>query len=120
MVRLLSAPATNAVVVATPDAASVRSAYLTGERLLSSGIAAPRLLINKVRPERIRRGEQANLDELIDRTELRLIGVVPLCDAIADSAVQGRLSFPPDCAAAEAFRRIARRMQGESVPLTPM
>ena len=43
-----------------------------------------------------------------------------LCDAIADSAVQGRLSFPPDCAAAEAFRRIARRMQGESVPLTPM
>ena len=57
-----------------------------------------------------------DLDEVIDITALQLIGIVPEDYALA-AAIQSGKSGSLGCPAMKAFGRIARRVQGQSVPL---
>lgn len=110
----------HSVVVATSDAASIRSAYRTGAVLSEKGVRDIRLVINKVRPELVRAGKNPYLDEIIDRSEIRLIGVVPFSDAIARSAIAGKLGFNEEKTVSQAFDNIAMRLMGKNVRLTKL
>ena len=106
------------IVIATPDNVSARSAYIAGTQLSQAGIADKniRLVINKFNPKAIKQGKLLNLDEVIDITYLRLIGVVPEdkkipFTSVVENDVLSRLK------AKNAFDNIAGRLMGKEIPL---
>lgn len=116
--RLAAAAADSALLVATPDTVSLRDAQLTRSALRARGITDIRLVVNRVRPSLIKRLAAANIDEAIDRTSTQLIGVVPEDKKVIECANRGKLLFSDLRApAAKAYRNIAKRICGESVPL---
>lgn len=116
--KLAAAAADAAILVATTDTVSLRDAQLTRSALRARGISDIRLVVNRVRPSLIRRLAAANIDEAIDRTSTQLIGIVPEDKNVIEAANKGRLLFSDLRApAAKAYRNIAKRICGESVPL---
>ena len=106
------------IVLATPDNVSARSAYIAGTQLSQAGISDKniRLVINKFNPKAIKQGKLLNLDEVIDITYLRLIGVVPEdkkipFTSVVENDVLSRLK------AKNAFDNIAGRLMGKEIPL---
>lgn len=116
--NLAAAAADCAILVSTTDTVSLRDARLTRESLKKRGISDIRLVVNRVRPSLIKKLAAANIDEAIDRTSTRLIGIIPEDRAVIEAANKGALLFSNLRApAAKAYRNIARRICGESVPL---
>ena len=115
---LAAAVSDAAILVATPDTVSLRDARLTRTALRKRGIRDIRLVVNRVRPSLIRRLGAANIDEAIDKTSTQLIGIVPEDKRVIEAANRGELLFKKfRTPAARAYRNIARRICGESVPL---
>lgn len=117
---LLCAAAKCGLIVSGSDAAGIRGACAAADAIRREGIVSTRLIINSVKPALIRAGKLPDLDSIIDRTEVRLIGVMPYDEAVADGAAAGQLSpsvGKPFACAADA---IARRLTGEPVPLTKL
>lgn len=117
---LLCAAANRGLVVAGCDAASVRGACAAGDVLKANGVSSVRLLINSVKPSLIRKGKLPNLDSVIDRTEIRLIGVFPYDETVADTAAAGAFCPEEHELFAQAADNVARRLTGEAVPLTKL
>lgn len=117
--QLAVAVADSAIVVCTPDVASLRDAQLTRQCLRERGIEDIRLVINRVRPRLIKNMQAANIDDAIDRTGIRLLGIVPEDPRVIACANQGKLVFTThmNTPAARAWRNIAQRMLGSHVPL---
>ncbi len=109
-------PADSALVVATADTISVHAALQTDRTLAAAGIKHTRLLINRYSVRAARKGQYLSLTRMIDSSEMPLIGVIPEDKALTYASV-----VEPDgkrSKSAEAFERIAKRIQGEHVPLT--
>ncbi|MBR3848597.1 MAG: septum site-determining protein MinD [Oscillospiraceae bacterium] len=116
--RLAAEAADAAIIVTTPDTVSLRDAQLTRASLRARGISDIRLVVNRVRPSLIRRLASLNIDEAIDKTSTQLLGVVPEDKNVIESANRGRLLFSNlRSPAAKAYRNIARRICGESIPI---
>lgn len=113
------APASSAWVVVTPDPVSVRSGGIVRQALAKQGISDCRLLINRFSADRfVRIGSFEDMDELIDRTGVQLLGVIPEDSAIPMMAARG-VPILTRGACSQAFRRVASRLCGERIPLPP-
>ena len=111
------APAQQAIVVATPDAVSVRSAGVARIALERAGIREHRLILNRFSAARFSRTKSFDdLDVLIDRVGVQLLGVVPEDAAVSLMAARG-IPLLSKGACSEAFARIAARLSGQRVPL---
>lgn len=108
--------AQRAIVVATPDAVSVRGAWSVARLLTRDGIKEVRLVVNRFDYKAVRKKKMFNVDTSIDRTAVQLIGVVPEEEKIISSSVTGK-QLKKNSAAAKAFARIERRIAGEQVTL---
>ena len=106
-----------ALVVATTDPCSQRDAARAAQVLAEHGLKKARLLINRV-SRRFLHSTEATLDDTIDSVGLQLIGYVPEDQSVAYALASGKplLSLSRRGAAA-AYRRIAKRLDGQSVPL---
>lgn len=103
-----------AIVVCTPDQTSLRDAQMTHFALRDAGVTDIRLVLNRARSKI----SALPLDEIIDRTGLRLLGVVPEDRAVIAHANRGTLLFSDLSApAAKAYRNITHRLLGENRPL---
>lgn len=115
--EIYTSSADEIIVVATPDSVSLRAAYITGEALVNGGKDENkiRLVLNKADFRQMKRGRQKNLDEAVDRTYLRLLGVVPTDKSLSydDSTGANGLSRRTK----DAFLRIAQRILGKDVKL---
>ena len=117
MLALGSKVADRALVVATPDEVCVRSAGVAADKMREFGFEGEtRLIINRFRKKESRKGRLLNADSVIDKTYVRLIGIVPEDNAVAFCSVTQK-PLPPRNPAALAFSRIARRLTGENVEL---
>lgn len=117
MLSLGSAVATRALVVATPDEVCVRSASVAADMMRSYGFKGEtRLIINRFRKKEAKRGRLLGADDVIDKTYVRLIGIVPEDNAIAFYSVTAS-PLPERNPASLAFKRIAKRLEGENIPL---
>ena len=67
------------IVVATADEISARSACIMGNKLIKSGVKEEkiRLIINRFDEKAVKRGKLLNIDDVVDRTYIRLLGIVP-------------------------------------------
>ena len=103
-----------AIIVTTPDAVSLRSAFDKAEkiRLLSD---AARLIVNKVIRSEMEEGRQTKLNDCVDISSVKLLGVVPYDSSAMHLSDGGRLSG----FIGSAFSRIAERLLGKNVPFSP-
>ena len=106
------------IVVATPDNVSARSAYVAGNYLVKAGIKDEnlRLIINRFNDKAIKKGQFLNIDEIIDITYIRLLGIVPEEPQLMYSSVSGK-KLSSRSGAKSAFRDIAGRILGKEIPL---
>ncbi len=74
---LACAAADMAFVIATHQPTSIRAAERTAEQLQKAGIRNRRLIINHFDFAAVRRGIRPGVTDIIDRTSIQLIGVVP-------------------------------------------
>lgn len=114
--RLAAGAADTGIIVATPDEICVRGGSAAAGEMIDMGVANPRLVINRFSKKAVFRGRLLNVDDVIDAAGVQLLGVVPEDEEIAFCATTGK-AFPQDSDAARAYKRIARRLEGESLPL---
>ena len=115
---LLARSAKMAIIVSGSEAAGIRGACAAGDVLKGLGVVSRRLVINSVRPELIRKGILPNLDSVIDRTELRLIGVLPFDEDINRGAAAGELKLDEKSLYLKAATALSLRVTGKNVPIT--
>ena len=115
--QLATCAADRCVVVATADASSLRDAQHTVMELQRFPNGRLHLTVNRVRIKMLR-SMHATIDDAIDRAGLPLIGVIPEDDALPLSLNKGEpLLLNRSQGAAAAYRNIAKRLQGQKVPL---
>ena len=107
--------AKKAIVVATGDEVSVKGAAALAKAVKRHGVEQCRLLINRYDVKAAKKGKLLSVDDIIDKTAVQLLGVVPEDPEIAYSTVTGH--YNEKSKSANAFRRIAARAAGENVPL---
>ncbi|HHT71246.1 MAG: septum site-determining protein MinD [bacterium] len=115
------AGADRAIVVTTPEVSAVRDADRIIGLLEASEMTEVQLLINRIRPTMVRRGDMMDIDDIIDILAVDLIGVVPEDDRIVVATNRGEPTVLDSLSrSGQAFRNIARRIAGEQVPLMPL
>jgi len=107
------AGANDAVVICTPEVSSVRDADRVIGLLYARSIT-PRLVINRIVPDMVERGDMLSHDDVLDVLSIELIGLVQMDDRVVVATNTGRpLIQQKDSAAGEAFKRIAKRLNGQ-------
>ncbi|MFX4302666.1 septum site-determining protein MinD [Alicyclobacillus tolerans] len=116
--RVAVSGADRAIVVTTPETPAVRDADRVIGLLENEGVLTPKLVVNRIRPQMVKRGEMLDIDEIVQVLAIDLLGIVPDDEAIISNANKGEPTvIKPDSKASMAYRNIARRMLGDSVPL---
>ena len=104
------------LVVATPDPSSIRGARAAGILLQNFGVKERRLVIERCPQKAKKLSPLKNLDEIIDGSELQLIGVIWEDPATRDAMDSGE---PLDDTGInfETFRDLSERIRGKNIPL---
>lgn len=109
--------ADRAIIVTTPEVSAVRDADRITGLLEASGFEKPELIINRIKPRMVARGDMMDIPDIIDILAIDLLGVVPEDDYIVVSTNRGEPAVMSDTSrAGQAYRNIARRIKGEEVP----
>jgi len=113
------APADEALIVTNPEVSSVRDAdRIVGLIDAREKKIKTHLVINRVKPEMVKRGDMLSADDVVEILSIKLIGIVP---EDATVLVAGNTGNPGTAVKAMvAFRNIARRLNGEEVPFMNM
>lgn len=112
------AGAQDAVVVTTPEVSAVRDADRIVGLLEASGLREPKLVINRIRPEMVKKGDMMSMEDIIEILAIDLLGVVPDDESIVVSTNRGEPAVLDEHSrAGQAFRNISRRITGEAIPL---
>jgi len=113
------AGATSAIVVTTPETSAVRDAdRIIGLLEQEDHISPPRLVINRIRTNMVKNGDMLDIDEIAMHLSIDLIGIVADDDEVIKASNHGEpIVLNPNSRASIAYRNIARRILGESVPL---
>jgi len=115
--------ADRALIVSTPDVSSVRDADRVigiidakSEKAQKGEEVDKHVIINRLKPELVERGDMLNTEDVLNILALPLIGVVPDCDQVISSTNMGEPIIRDDKAkSGEAYRRISKRILGEEV-----
>ncbi|MDO8686520.1 MAG: septum site-determining protein MinD [Clostridiales bacterium] len=111
------AGAKKAIVVTTPEMSAVRDADRIVGQLEAFGLNAPLLLVNRVRPEMVRRGDMMSMNDIVEILAIELLGVVPDDEKIITSTNRGEPAVTDGKSlAGQAYNNIAARLLGEQVP----
>lgn len=116
--RLAATAADTALVVSTYQPASIRAAERTGILLNEFGVPSKFLIINCFNAEGIEFGVQPSLLEVIDKTCIQLLGIIPYDAGLAEKQAKGEDVFSLKSSnASVAFRNISKRLTGKGIPL---
>lgn len=111
------AGADRAIVVTTPEVSAVRDADRIIGLLEANEIRNPKLLINRLRADMVKRGDMMSIDDIIDILAIGLIGVVPDDEKIVVSTNRGEPAITDEKSlAGQAYRNVVKRIKGEDVP----
>ncbi|MBN1430217.1 MAG: septum site-determining protein MinD [Anaerolineae bacterium] len=112
------APADEVVIITNPEVSSVRDADRIIGLIEAEQKGPGKLVINRVKPDMVKRGDMLSPEDVIDILAIKLVGLVPEDELILVSANQGSpAALTPDKSkAGKAFQNIARRLLGQDVP----
>ena len=112
-----AAGADEALVVTTPEVSAVRDADRIIGLLESMEKAPISLIINRIKPDMVKRGDMLSTEDVLDILAVDLIGVVPDDESVVTSSNKGEpLTFSNSSRATKAFLNIAKRICGNEVP----
>jgi len=115
--------ADRALIISTPDVSSVRDADRVigiidakSEKAQQGEEVVKHVVINRVKPELVERGDMLNTEDVLNILALPLIGVVPDCEKVISSTNLGEpIIRDTKAQSGEAYRRISKRILGEEV-----
>ncbi|MDA8234543.1 MAG: septum site-determining protein MinD [Clostridia bacterium] len=112
------AGAEKAIVIATPEVSAVRDADRIIGLLEAAELREPKLIVNRIRPLMVKKGDMMGIEDMIDILAIDLLGVVPDDESIVVSTNRGEPAvLDNNSRAGEAYRNIAKRITGQQVPL---
>ena len=110
------AGADRALVVTTPEVSAIRDADRIIGLLESGGLRDIRLIINRLRPEMIARGDMMSVEDVLEILAVDLIGAILDDEQIVIATNQGEPLSGKSSQAEEEYRNICQRIIGENVP----
>ena len=112
------APADQVLIITTPEVSAVRDADRIIGLIEADEKGPARLIINRLRPEMVQRGDMLDTTDVIDVLAIELLGVVPDDESIIVSTNRGTPAvMENNSKAGQAFRNIAGRLIGQDIPL---
>lgn len=115
--RNAMAGASEAIIITTPEVSAVRDADRIIGLLHAQEFFDPLLILNRLRPDMIRKGEMMDIDDINDILAIKMVGVIPDDENIIISTNKGEpVILNKTSRAAEAFHNIVRRLEGEPTP----
>lgn len=112
------AGADEAFIVTTPEISAVRDADRVIGLLEAQGLNNPKLIVNRIKHDMVKRGDMMNVEDIIDILAVDLIGVIPDDEAIVISTNKGEpVVVEDEPLSAKAFRNICDRIIGKDVEL---
>ena len=113
------AGADKAIIVTTPERPAVRDAdRIIGLLEKEDHIEPPQLIINRIRGHLLQEDEEMDIDGVTDFLKIDLLGIIPDDDGVIVAANKKEpIAYDPNNRVSLAYRNIARRILGESVPL---
>ena len=113
------AGADRAIVVTTAEISSIRDADRIIGLLEASEIKNPELVINRLRPNMVKKGEMMDVDDIVDLLSIDLIGVVPDDEFIITQTNKGEpVVTNKKAPSGRAYVEAARRILGENIDVT--
>ncbi len=115
--RTAIAPADEVVIVTNPEVSAVRDADRVVGLVEASEKGPARLIVNRLKPGLVQRGDMLDTSDVLDILAIDLIGIVPEDESVLISTNRGSpAAFDERSPAGIAFRNIGRRLMGEDVP----
>lgn len=112
------APADRVILVTTPEVSAVRDADRVVGLVEAAGKSAPVLVLNRIKPELVARGDMMSTADVLDILRVDILGVVPEDSGIVAATNRGEpVALDGVSRAGRAFHNIAARLEGETVPL---
>ena len=112
------AGADRAIIVTTPEVSAVRDADRIIGLLEAEGLKEPDVVINRIRIDMVKKGNMMDIDDMIEILAVNMLGVVPEDEYIVISTNKGEpVVYTDNKRAGQAFKNIARRIEGEKLPL---
>ena len=110
------APADRVLVVTNPEISAVRDADRVVGILEAEEKRSTALIINRLNPTLVKRHDMLSAEDVLDLLGIQLIGIVPEDEGVIVGSNRG-LPVAQDMKsrAGQAFRNIAKRMQGKDV-----
>lgn len=106
------------LIVANPEMASVRDADRIIGLVEAAGKAEPRLILNRLRAEMIKRGDMMDVADVLEVLGIDLLGIVPEDEAIIVATNKGEpVVYDKRSKAGNAFLNTAQRLLGDEIPL---
>ncbi|MDR2904733.1 MAG: septum site-determining protein MinD [Helicobacteraceae bacterium] len=120
--------ADTALIITTPEVSAVRDAdrvigIIDAKSRLAKegGEVKKRLIINRIKPEMIKKGQMMSSEDVLQILAIELIGLVPEDELVVVATNMGEVvAKNPKSVSGEAYRRIARRVLGEAVEFMDM
>jgi septum site-determining protein MinD len=111
------APADVVLVVTNPEVSAVRDADRIIGLVDAEEKGPARLIINRLNPGMVKRGDMLTPEDVIELLAIELIGIVPEDENVIMSTNRGQpIAFDGKSRAGTAYQNIARRLRGEKVP----
>lgn len=111
------APSDIVLVITNPEVSAVRDADRIIGMIEAEEKGPARLVINRIRPDLVRREDMLSPDDVLELLAVELVGIVPEDENVILSTNRGMpIALDGKSKAGQAFRNIARRLQGEKVP----
>jgi septum site-determining protein MinD len=115
------APADEVIIVTNPEVAAVRDADRIIGLIEAEQKGPGQLILNRMKPEMIKRGDMLTAEDVIDILAVKLLGVIPEDESVIISTNRGTpVSLDEKSKAGQAFKNIARRLEGHKVPFMPL
>jgi septum site-determining protein MinD len=116
--KVALAPADEVLIVTTPEVSAVRDADRVIGLVEAAEKGPARLIINRIKPDMVRRGDMLSTEDVLDILSVELVGQVPDDEAVVISTNRGTpLAMDGAHPAGRAFGNIALRLSGVEVDI---
>lgn len=115
------APADIVIVITNPEVSAVRDADRIIGLIEAEEKGPARLVINRIKSAMVKRGDMLSVEDVLELLAVELIGMVPDDENVILSTNRGvPVVLDGKSRAGQAFRNIARRLNGDQVPFMSM
>ncbi len=110
------AAADRALVVTTPEVSAIRDADRIIGLLEANEISNIRLVVNRLRPDMVKRGDMMSIDDVVEILAIDLIGVMPDDENIVISTNTGEpIAANATSLPGKAYANMCKRIMGEQI-----